>query len=260
MNYIEFKNKVAEIIRINQIVDSDGHEVYYCAPYKNAYYHTDNDENKTALNAIGWLGALHSESGQSGGNCWNNDSHGFSRSQEPFPFIEKILEGICPNISFLNFRKLSEVVKSGEYTVREYYGNYTDYSFSWVNLKELFNKLVEMGQIEESGKCAVIIGGLPLSGKTTLAANAYPDFFLIDDPTDFDKDVAPYLDEKKIVITDPHLCFKKNREKLVDILENRGYDIQEIVLDIYKETLKKRAKAAGKTNRLEFIDKFEIEH
>lgn len=107
-------------------------------------------------------------------------------------------------------------------------------------------------------KIAVIIGGLPLSGKTTFAKTVYSDFYLIDDPRDLEKDVLSKLKDKT-VITCPHLSFRKNRENLRNMLVERGYKVYEHVLDVNKYILQQRAKEEGREGRMEFIKNFNIE-
>ena len=69
----------------------------------------------------------------------------------------------------------------------------------------------------------LIIVGLPGSGKTKLAEKINEDngykYRLLDDPTNFDKDIRPYLGED-LIITDPHLCFEKNRTKCEEMIKN----------------------------------------
>lgn len=60
----------------------------------------------------------------------------------------------------------------------------------------------------------LFIVGLPGSGKTRLARKINRDsngkYVIINDPKDFSKDVEPFLNDD-IIITDPNLCFEKNR-------------------------------------------------
>ena len=64
-------------------------------------------------------------------------------------------------------------------------------------------------------KNVIFIVGLPGSGKTHLANRINRDnngiFHIINDPTNFEKDIKPYLGNN-LIITDPHLIFKKNRD------------------------------------------------
>jgi|ETNvirnome_2_300_1030623.scaffolds.fasta_scaffold09510_3 hypothetical protein len=61
---------------------------------------------------------------------------------------------------------------------------------------------------------------LPGSGKTYLAneLNRTEDNYIIDDPSNFKKDVLPYLDGRDLIIVDPLLCIPKIRHKAWDLV------------------------------------------
>lgn len=66
-------------------------------------------------------------------------------------------------------------------------------------------------------KEVVLVTGLPGSGKTTLASK-FPNHKLIDDPKSYIKlIILVYFSFQKVIITDPHLCLKKN-QTLLNIL------------------------------------------
>lgn len=80
---------------------------------------------------------------------------------------------------------------------------------------------------------AVLIVGLPGSGKTYLAEHKYVPmgYVLIDDPSNngemFLKMVHHIKGPKSdLVITDPHLCGEKSRQKAVEMLETAGYIVK----------------------------------
>lgn len=87
--------------------------------------------------------------GQEGGSCWNADHH-HSVSAEPEPedpmvFIE-LLEMVCPNLTFLQFKKLEQksLWDISEKTDHGYYGNSTDYMIKKLNTQNLFDGLKEI--------------------------------------------------------------------------------------------------------------------
>ena len=84
--------------------------------------------------------------GQSGGSCWDTGDSVYSSDDgelEPeFDDLDKILEIICPEVSFLQYKKiLREVIKNNSYRDDDYYGNYTNIAQKYVLLKDLYNAL-----------------------------------------------------------------------------------------------------------------------
>lgn len=90
---------------------------------------------------------------------------------------------------------------------------------------------------------AILIGGIPGSGKTTLALQLKQQHVLIDDPLSFSCDVAPHFGED-LVITDPHLSFSDLRQLAKERLLKEGYTVFEILLltpiDLCWERVKSR--------------------
>jgi hypothetical protein len=78
-------------------------------------------------------------SGYSGGNCWNdNPATSYEGECEPnFYALDKILEVICPKITYLQYKKLTEIIVKDEYTEYEYYGNSSTYSYEFIYLSDL---------------------------------------------------------------------------------------------------------------------------
>lgn len=75
----------------------------------------------------------------------------------------------------------------------------------------------------------IFIVGLPGSGKTELAKRINQDndgqYTIIDDPKNFDTDIKPYLD-RSLIITDPTLCFEKNRNNAIKFIKNVNPNIK----------------------------------
>jgi hypothetical protein len=87
--------------------------------------------------------------GIGGGNCWNEGGH-YGLSAEPEPEDETlavILETFCPNLSYLQYRRLSQIddlyIRESK-TEREYYGNYTEYETRELNLEAVYDFLVKI--------------------------------------------------------------------------------------------------------------------
>ena len=84
--------------------------------------------------------------GSRGGNCWDDTpSREYASDRKPGELLslDAIFQGICPAISYLAFRRLEKLVKSGQRSEDEYYGNRTDYEFSYVSLRDLYDFLQE---------------------------------------------------------------------------------------------------------------------
>jgi predicted kinase len=90
------------------------------------------------------------------------------------------------------------------------------------------------------GKRAILIVGLPGSGKTFLGKRfESKGFYLVDDPKDLN-----FLQhaKDKIVITDPHLCSVKNRSFAIDTLKNLGYHVKVLYFENQPDKCKKLIK------------------
>lgn len=88
--------------------------------------------------------------GMCGGNCWGDEADSPVSADDPEELTEldKILEKVAPDISFLKYKNLcSQIVRSHDYTENEYYGNYYEYSVRYVLLSELYQALKERGMI-----------------------------------------------------------------------------------------------------------------
>lgn len=88
--------------------------------------------------------------GISGGSCWDDgkeDNHYATRgeSEPEFTSLDNILNEICPNITYLQYKKLiAEVIKEDGYTECEYYGNSTNHSYKTILIKDLYEALKEL--------------------------------------------------------------------------------------------------------------------
>ena len=87
--------------------------------------------------------------GMRGGSCWGDHPYPIDADDEPeFNVLDQILELICPNISFLQYKNISsQAIVRGEYRDNDYYGNYTDYKTKTIILKNLFDVLRNKGLI-----------------------------------------------------------------------------------------------------------------
>lgn len=89
--------------------------------------------------------------GLSGGSCWDTgdeDTRYYSEEGDPeveFDELDEILERVCPDISYLKFRKLEKLIEHDSATENEYYGNYSIYSIKRLVVEKLWDFLVEHG-------------------------------------------------------------------------------------------------------------------
>jgi len=89
--------------------------------------------------------------GQTGGSCWDTGDavhrpvSADQESEDLEKYLEEVLGELCPNLSFLQYKRLMrDLVERGETSESEYYGNYTEYSFKWAPLQKIYDRLVEM--------------------------------------------------------------------------------------------------------------------
>src|ERR1035437_5014514 len=89
--------------------------------------------------------------GASGGNCWGDSAeHVIESDPEPELDLTALFEKVCPNMTFLQYRKvMKDIVVQSNRMEHEYYGNYTEYSIKIVQYRVLYNKLVECKVISD---------------------------------------------------------------------------------------------------------------
>lgn len=90
---------------------------------------------------------FHSDSwvvgGLTGGSCWgSNADQSVTAEEEPdFNQLDLFLEKYYPKITFLQYKKLAALVKVKEFTVGEYYGNYTEYRLFYVSFDDIIEAM-----------------------------------------------------------------------------------------------------------------------
>lgn len=89
--------------------------------------------------------------GRSGGSCWDEGEPNYypvdTEKEEDLEALDIILREICPNLSFLDYKTIIPLIEYDSFTQNEYYGNFTTYSYKYLNLKSLYNKLKEIKAI-----------------------------------------------------------------------------------------------------------------
>jgi len=83
--------------------------------------------------------------GVSGGSCWDSSNpQPYTTDGEPsFKVLDLVLKELCPDISYLMFKGIEELINDSETSDWEYYGNCTDFSIKYIVLSELITYLEE---------------------------------------------------------------------------------------------------------------------
>lgn len=113
-----------------------------------------NFENFEAFSAhIDTLGFSTKESwlvgGIGGGSCWSEGGHyALTAEEEPEDeALDAILSMFCPTLTFLQYRcltKIENLYLRENKTYYEYYGNYTEYTTRELNLRVVYDFLVNI--------------------------------------------------------------------------------------------------------------------
>lgn len=79
--------------------------------------------------------------GVSGGSCWDDsDPRPYFRGDKPdFKVLDLVLQELMPNISYLQYKQLENLIQSSEKTEWEYYGNQTDFGIQYIPLADLIS-------------------------------------------------------------------------------------------------------------------------
>lgn len=82
-------------------------------------------------------------------NCWGNSGSVSSETPVEFIVLDNLLTEICPNVSFLQYKKIyNECVETDESSEGDYYGGNVYYAYYKCDVEKLYDKLVEMNLIE----------------------------------------------------------------------------------------------------------------
>jgi predicted kinase len=103
----------------------------------NYYYHKDKGEFRYLVGSDTW------EISGTWNNCW-----GHVRDVEPeeaceFKELDELLEKAVPNITYLQYKKISNVVFEEEIDIGDYYSNVTG-GCNVCDIKDLYDRLVEL--------------------------------------------------------------------------------------------------------------------
>jgi hypothetical protein len=104
-----------------------------------------NIGNRSEILSVNWR-----TGGMCGGSCWGDKADLPVTADDPKELTEldRILEKIAPNTSFLAYKNLcNDIIHSDSYIQNEYYGNYYTYAVRYVLLSELYLTLKNRGMI-----------------------------------------------------------------------------------------------------------------
>ena len=84
--------------------------------------------------------------GISGGSCWESSNPMPYNSHKPKPrfvVLTQVIKVLKPDLTFIEYEEIKDMVVSTDKTDWGYYGNSTDYGIEYIKLKELISKLEE---------------------------------------------------------------------------------------------------------------------
>lgn len=86
----------------------------------------------------------YSSGGYSGGNCWDGIAEPYERDKpkDHLKILDLFLEEFYPNITFLQYNKIKDIIHNNSETEHEYYGNSTDWVIEYIIISELEKLLV----------------------------------------------------------------------------------------------------------------------
>lgn len=78
--------------------------------------------------------------GVSGGSCWESSDpqpYTCDNPEPSFDVLDKIIEAVMPDLSYMNYKKLCFLIETGTRHQREYYGNCVNYRFKKIDVAKL---------------------------------------------------------------------------------------------------------------------------
>lgn len=108
--------------------------------YPNGIYTSNPTKRERTELSIEWR-----TGGATGGNCWGDEAIiPVDAEIEPeFDDLFAILETVVPNLTFLDYKKLTKLIENDGRTEYEYYGNCSHYSIKRISIDNLYNFLKE---------------------------------------------------------------------------------------------------------------------
>ncbi len=125
-----------------------------CSVYRESgtsyrkYYEWISHKDKNRPTSDDFLYAEWNIGGMGGGDCWGGVADRYTTNEVPGDLedIDKVLEAVAPNISFIQYKRIiADVVKTGDYSRHEYYGNSSDYVYKTCRIRDLYDALKSRG-------------------------------------------------------------------------------------------------------------------
>lgn len=127
------KENILEILA--QFQKESGNRNPYLNGYHPSFYSSEPDLNDFK----GFISEPWIVGGRSGGNCWNDraDINVEIEDSKDIILLDKFLEQYIPKISFLQYKKLTRLIKHQEWRENEYYGNYNNYKCAYIFFEDI---------------------------------------------------------------------------------------------------------------------------
>lgn len=86
------------------------------------------------------------ESGGKPGSCWDdedtvNEEYTCSRPEDAFKVLDLVLKTLKPNVTYLEYKEIENLIQSNVDTDYGYYGDYTERTIEWILLSDVYRVL-----------------------------------------------------------------------------------------------------------------------
>ena len=114
-------------------------------PYLSGYSHSSWTSEPDLKKAKALISEEWAIGGMTGGNCWG-DAHSSVTREDPKDIIllDEFLEQYMPNITLLQYKRLTRLIKYQDWTSSEYYGNSTQYKCAYITFNDIAECLSTM--------------------------------------------------------------------------------------------------------------------
>lgn len=139
---ITIKNATVEYVDVNQFIEKYGGNFSFCVEVHEVIKATDKQKfickYGKEIRSKNWT------TGGMWGDCWGNEGTVSPEPVAPFTELDEILLKVCPNLSYLEYKVMSDkLIHQANKTSYGYYGSYEEYSYWYINAEELYDYLYE---------------------------------------------------------------------------------------------------------------------